>query len=384
MLWSGAGVTGTEFGNWTMSYDDESRLTSVTSPAGSESFVYNALGQRMQLTVGGVITKYVYDGDRVLEERDSSGNNVLARYTTTNSSYYGALLHLKRATGESRFPMYDLTGSVRGLLDASGAVTDTYTLEAFGKQRSSTGTTPNPYRFGGAWGYINGVSGLQQLGARFYWPEIGRFVQQDPVGEGMNWYAYARNNPVVGVDPGGLWRDDGQPWRATDVQAFGQHARGILDSIARNPGNWKLSTDCADLAMAVLTTAAVGLGKRVSLYQADQEQTYCSTEEGGTGYLDQIQPNFAAANLMDNTHAIPWELAQPGDLLLRVGVKDLPNHTRLLSKIDGDKLTYMAQNPPDRETGVQPAPVVVNSTRQSEETQGFQLRRWNFSAFLAP
>ncbi|MBN1459093.1 MAG: hypothetical protein JXA57_06125 [Armatimonadetes bacterium] len=32
-------------------------------------------------------------------------------------------------------------------------------------------------------------SGLQQLGARFYWPELGRFVQQDPIGDGMNWYA---------------------------------------------------------------------------------------------------------------------------------------------------------------------------------------------------
>jgi RHS repeat-associated protein len=100
--------------------------------------------------------------------------------------------------------MYDLTGSVRGLLDAAGAVTDTYALEAFGVQRSSTGTTPNPYRFGGAWGYINGVSGLQQLGARFYWPEIGRFIQQDPIGDGMNWYAYAGGNPVVFVDPKGL------------------------------------------------------------------------------------------------------------------------------------------------------------------------------------
>jgi hypothetical protein len=92
----------------------------------------------------------VYDGDRVLEETDNAAN-VLVRYTTINSSYCGPLLHLRRASGSlSRFPMYDLTGSVRGPVDATGAVTDTYTLEAFGKQRASTGTTPNPYRFGGA------------------------------------------------------------------------------------------------------------------------------------------------------------------------------------------------------------------------------------------
>jgi RHS repeat-associated protein len=128
---------------------------------------------------------------------------VQARYTTAAGSYYAPLLHMWRVTGESRFPMYDLTGSARGLVDATGAVTDTYSLELFGKQRSSTGTTPNPYRFGGAWGYINGVSGLQQLGARFYWPELGRFIQRDPIGEGMNWHAYVENNPVKHVDPSG-------------------------------------------------------------------------------------------------------------------------------------------------------------------------------------
>ena len=47
-------------------------------------------------------------------------------------------------------------------------------------------------------------SGLLQLGHRFYWPEIGRFIQQDPIGDGMNWYAYVANQPTVGIDPEGL------------------------------------------------------------------------------------------------------------------------------------------------------------------------------------
>ena len=47
------------------------------------------------------------------------------------------------------------------------------------------------------------------MGARYYWPEIGRFIQQDPSGKGVNWYAYAGSNPVVWVDPTGLlsWSD---------------------------------------------------------------------------------------------------------------------------------------------------------------------------------
>ncbi|NIN69495.1 MAG: hypothetical protein GTO63_33385, partial [Anaerolineae bacterium] len=59
----------------------------------------------------------------------------------------------------------------------------------------------NIYKYGGAWGYITDPSGMLQLGARFYWPEIGRFISQDPIGDGMNWYVYVGNGPVVGVDP---------------------------------------------------------------------------------------------------------------------------------------------------------------------------------------
>jgi len=32
---------------------------------------------------------------------------------------------------------------------------------------------------------------------------VGRFIQQDPIGDGTNWYAYAENNPLVWVDPEG-------------------------------------------------------------------------------------------------------------------------------------------------------------------------------------
>jgi RHS repeat-associated protein len=61
-----------------------------------------------------------------------------------------------------------------------------------------------PYRFGAAWGYLRDPSELVQLGARWYWPEIGRFIQQDPARDGVNWYAYVNNDPLTGIDPEGL------------------------------------------------------------------------------------------------------------------------------------------------------------------------------------
>jgi len=129
---------------------------------------------------------------------------VLARYTTESGSYYAPLQHMWRSGGTSRYPMYDGIGTSRGLANDSATITDTYQLDAWGHQIASTGSTQNPYKYGAAWGYITDPSGLLQLGHRFYWPELGRFVSQDPIGDGMNWYGYVDANPVTSVDGTGL------------------------------------------------------------------------------------------------------------------------------------------------------------------------------------
>ena len=68
--------------------------------------------------------------------------------------------------------------------------------------------TDNPYQFVGSLGYYTHTQapefGLIQTGFRFYDPEVGRYTQQDPIGDGINWYAYCGGNPMAGVDPWGL------------------------------------------------------------------------------------------------------------------------------------------------------------------------------------
>jgi RHS repeat-associated protein len=234
-------VAGSLLGARTLVYDDESRLVQNNYPkAGGgtwyDRYYYTALGQRYRSRLQAAWSRYIYHGDRVLEQTNDSGG-MLARYTLASGSYFAPMLHLKRSTGESRFPMYDAVGTARALVDDTATVTDTYSLDAFGAEfAAATGSTPNPYRYVGASGYITDPSGLQQLGARFYWPELGRFLQQDPIGDGMNWYAYAGNNPVVWIDPEGLhqtesmWHNLGH-WDCTWVPGLKQGGAILADTV---------------------------------------------------------------------------------------------------------------------------------------------------------
>jgi RHS repeat-associated protein len=196
-------VSGTLYGSKALVYNDENRLTSMTYGGVTDLYYYRYTGERYRARLAGTYYRYLYNGDRVLEELNDSGT-MQARYTTETGSYYDTWLHLYRTSGTlNRFPMYDNIGSARGLLDASGTATDWYELDTFGRQVSSSGTTPNPYRYGAAWGYMTDPSGFLQLGARYYWPEVGRFVGRDPIEDEMNAYSYVDSDPVVLVDADG-------------------------------------------------------------------------------------------------------------------------------------------------------------------------------------
>jgi len=86
----------------------------------------------------------------------------------------------------------------------AGAVTMTYSYDSFGVSTGTTGSETNPYRYTGR--EIDARTALHYYRARYYAPNVGRFVSEDPVrfAGGYNFYAYVANKPIVFRDPMGL------------------------------------------------------------------------------------------------------------------------------------------------------------------------------------
>ncbi len=196
-------------GNWIYVYDPIDNMLGALRtdvvPYQSTSFLYDPLRHRVSKTDSAGEAHYVYDGDTLIAETDSA-NTITAWYTP-------GICESRNESGIWQTYYYhgDALGSTRQLTDSLQRTADEYAYSAYGEEmgrlRSGDTTAPvNPFRFVGKSGYYTDDStGLDLLGVRYYDPLIGRFITPDPSRDGLNWYAYAGNNPVTNIDPTGRW-----------------------------------------------------------------------------------------------------------------------------------------------------------------------------------
>jgi RHS repeat-associated core domain len=246
----------------TYSWNKENRLVGVSAPNLSVSYAYDADGVRVSSTVNGLTTEYLVDQNlpyaQVLEE--------LVNDSAIASYVYGLdLISQERGNADSYY-LVDGLGSTRGLTDASGVVTDTYTYDAFGNLIGVSGATANNYRFAGE--QFDPNLGDYYLRQRYYNPGVGRFTRRDTY-EGsfedpitLHKYLYGNANPVSFIDPTGFFSSSAEfsvanNIRDTLTKIYGEVANQTLNIITSGGqfGLEGLASQLAwDLAPAVFDT----------------------------------------------------------------------------------------------------------------------------------
>jgi RHS repeat-associated protein len=212
------------FNDKNITYDANGNMTSVTNSCGttnytwdvrnrligisgyksdcstlSATFGYDAIGRRIQKTINGTTTQYIYDEMDIIQEKQNG--SVTANYI--RSLNIDEPLARIKSDGTIRYYQTDALGSVIALTDETGVVKTTYTYDPFGNVTVSGEASDNPFQYTGR---ENDNTGLYYYRARYYSPDLQRFISEDPIGVegGINLFAYAKNNPIGFRDPMGL------------------------------------------------------------------------------------------------------------------------------------------------------------------------------------
>ena len=108
-----------------------------------------------------------------------------------------------KSDGTVRYYQQDALGSVIGLTTESGQLTTSYSYDPYGNVTISGEASDNPFQYTGR---ENDGTGLYYYRARYYSPELQRFISEDPIGfnGGINFYRYVGNGPTRYIDPLGL------------------------------------------------------------------------------------------------------------------------------------------------------------------------------------
>ncbi len=191
---NGGGIT-------TYKWDAQNQLIQIDLPSGAKAtYLYDGLGRRIEKSVDGNITRYIYDGFDILLEYDGT-NTLVARYSHGNK--LDQPLSMERG-GQSYFYHADNLGSIRKVTGSTGAVVNSADYASYGSLENNVEGVQNPFFYTGR--ELDIESGLYYFRARYYDPVAGRFISEDPIGfiGGPNIYEYVNGNPVNMTDPLGL------------------------------------------------------------------------------------------------------------------------------------------------------------------------------------
>ncbi len=208
--------------DWSYEYDANNRVIEMESSSQRLEFTYDYMGRRIEKKVWDttgtetLIThlRFAYNGMELFAELTSTGGIRKTFYWGLDKSdtlggaggAEGLLMIRDWDDSKTYLPSYDLSGNLVGLLNESGEWEAWYAYDSFGNVLDEGGDYAADNVIGFSTQYTDRETELVYYGLRYYHPEMGRFVNRDPIGEagGANLYRFVGNAPVTDVDLWGL------------------------------------------------------------------------------------------------------------------------------------------------------------------------------------
>lgn len=204
----------TSAGTIAYGYDALNRLVLFTDDSQQVRYSYDENNRRLSKAVYSrgssdewtlqATTRYLYQGQNEIGAVDSKNNIFELRVLGIGKgAEIGAAIALE-LENQVYVPIHDHAGHVACLLEnATGEVVETYRYTAFGEELFDSAISP--WRFASK--RTDPETGLVNFGRRYYDPDIGRWITQDPLGRegGPNLYAYVLNSPLMLIDMYGLF-----------------------------------------------------------------------------------------------------------------------------------------------------------------------------------
>jgi RHS repeat-associated protein len=316
-------------------YDAAGNMTSFPQPASPSSVytaVYDAWNRLTQVNAGSsTVAEYQYDGFnrravkltysggtlsetrhfywtndwQDIEERIGTSTSMDNQYVW-GARYIDELICRDDATPQRLYACQDANFNVTALVDTAGTMQQRFLYDPYGNSEvltSSWGTTTDAYawtrRFTGQ--FFDQESQIYFYRARYYHPQLGRFIGRDPIGifAALNLYIYTLM-PIQSLDPYGL--EEITIRRLQDLLDVRQALTDDLIETIKNLGlPADLILDFLDTSNVVRQLKCKGSGQlEVQDVQEDGSFRVAKQYRGGTYQINLLQ-NGQRTHLFDVT-----------------------------------------------------------------------------------
>jgi RHS repeat-associated protein len=238
-------ITG-DGGTRTFEWDGANRLVAVnyTGFTTRSEFTYDGQSRMVKIVekTGATINstrKFVWYGQEKVEFRDAA--DAVTQRNYKQGQYVGTTVY---------FYTRDHLGSIREMFTGGGTVVARYDYDPYGRSTTVLGTTPTDFNFTGL--YRHSKSNLDLAVYRAYDPDLGRWLNRDPIEEedGLNLYGYVGNRTIKRYDSLGL----------TPAAATAALASGVILLGGEEAGGWVFGGNFNPVVDVVIGGTAIGVG----------------------------------------------------------------------------------------------------------------------------